>query len=244
MSQLSTHRSFWRHLLRAFPVFVIVTLITVALEHAGWLRGFETTGLDTWLRLIKPIEPQFVCVVTINDDDYLTIFGGKSPLDPKTVMTLIRAIADGKPTVIGVDIDTSDAQWQSVVQDSPSTFSSQNSHRLGTRSHWTGRAAETGEGPRRRRNNTKASLWDFRAVSRLGRRHPTLATLLLYCRRNERQTEIVDSFPWAIVKAFCQTSSQSKSIFLPNCNRLSSRTIAQWQKTRTRTVLKFFRQSI
>ena len=115
MSQLSTHRSFWRHLLRAFPVFVIVTLITLALEYVGWLRGFETTTLDTWLRLQKPIKPKFVCVVAINEDDYLHIFGAKSPLDPKTVMTLISAIADGKPAVVGVDVDTSDAQWQSIV---------------------------------------------------------------------------------------------------------------------------------
>jgi CHASE2 domain-containing sensor protein len=115
MSQLGGHRSFWRHLLRSFPVFVVITLVTLVFEHAGWLRSFETTALDTWLRLRKPINPQFVCVVTINDDDYLRIFGGKSPLDPKTVMTLVSAVADGNPAVIGVDIDTSDAQWQTIV---------------------------------------------------------------------------------------------------------------------------------
>src|SRR5438067_540859 len=102
VSQLSSRRSFWHHLLRAFPVFVGVTLLTLALEYAGWLRGFETTALDTWLRLLRPIKPQFVCVVAINEDDYLRIFGGKSPLDPRSVMTLIRAIVEGQPAVIGV----------------------------------------------------------------------------------------------------------------------------------------------
>ena len=204
MSQLSTHRSFWRHLLRAFPVFVTVTLITLALEYAGWLRGFETTTLDTWLRLAKPIKPQFVCIVTINEDDYLHIFGGKSPLDPKIVMTLISAIADGKPAVSGVDIDTSDAQWRGIVPELQPL--SQGRTVIVWEQEATGQeepltrvnvlgGAETRPKPL---SGISGLFQDWDGVVRRSRRYFSTAG------GREGQIEIVDSFPWAIVKAFAQ----------------------------------------
>jgi CHASE2 domain-containing sensor protein len=214
VSQLSTHRSFWRHLLRAFPVFVVVTLLTLALESAGWLRGFETTALDTWLRLRKPIKPKFVCIVTINEDDYLRIFGRKSPLDPKTVTTLIRAIADGKPAVIGVDIDTSDPEWQSVVRDVQRLSPGQ------TPIVWEQEAIGEEEPLKpvsvlggadvtpRPLSGISGLFQDWDGVVRRSRRY--------FSAKGERdgQIEAVDSFPWAIVKAFCQT--------FPKANRLPS----------------------
>jgi CHASE2 domain-containing sensor protein len=204
VTQLATHRSFWRHLLRAFPVFVIVTLLTLVLERAGWLRGFETTALDTWLRLLKPIRPQFVSVVTINEDDYLKIFGGKSPLNPQTVMTVIGAIAAGEPAVIGVDIDTSDAQWQSIVQDSPSILQAK------TPVVWEQEAIGQEEPLRpvtvlggaeitpKPLSGISGLFQDWDGVVRRSRRYFSTAG------ENEGQTEMADSFPWAIVKAFCR----------------------------------------
>ena len=205
MSQLSNHRSFWRHLLRAFPVFVGVTLLTLALEYAGWLRGFETRALDTWLRLLKPIKPQFVCVVTINEDDYLRIFGGKSPLDPKTVTTLISAIADGKPAVIGVDIDTSEAEWQRVVPDVQPHSEGQTSivweqEAIGQEEPLTAvnvlGGAEITPKPL---SGISGLFQDWDGVVRRSRRYFSAR------QENEGPIETVDSFPWAIVKAFYQT---------------------------------------
>jgi CHASE2 domain-containing sensor protein len=183
----------------------VVTLLTLALEYTGWLRGFETTALDTWLRLLKPIKPQFVCVVTINDDDYLRIFGGKSPLNPETVMALLRAIADGKPAVIGVDIDTSDAQWQSIVPDIPRLSQGR------TAIVWEQEAIGQEE-PLTRVNvlggaeitprplcGVSGLFQDWDGVVRRSRRYFSTAG------GREGQIEIVDSFPWAIVKAFSQT---------------------------------------
>jgi CHASE2 domain-containing sensor protein len=205
VSEPSTHRSFWRHLLRAFPVFVIITLLTLAAEHAGWLRGFETTAVDTWLRLLKPMKPQFVCVVTITEDDYRSIFGGKSPLDPKTVTSLIGAITDGKPAVIGVDIDTSDAEWRSVIGDvlplsrgqSPIVWEQEASEQeepLRTDKVLGG--AEVAPKPI---SGISGLFQDWDGVVRRSRRH------FLITGGKEGQKEIVDSFSWAIVKAFCQT---------------------------------------
>jgi len=214
MSQLSAHRSFWRHLVRSFPVFGVVTLLTLLLEHAGWLRGFETTALDTWLRLRKPITPQFVCVVAISEDDYLHIFGGRSPLNPETVMRLITAIADGKPAVIGVDIDTSDAQWQSVVRDAlrPSyghTSIVWEQEVIGNEEPLTpvnilGGAALTPKPLA----GISGLFQDWDGVVRRSRRYFSTAV------GDGGKTETVDSFPWAIAKAFYQT--------FPNADQPSS----------------------
>jgi CHASE2 domain-containing sensor protein len=212
VSQLSAHRSFWRHLLRAFPVFVIVILLTLLLESAGWLRGFQTTALDTWFRLRKPITPQFVSVVTINEDDYLRIFGGKSPLNPGTVVALIRAIADGKPTVIGVDIDTSDAQWQSAVRDDLPPAEGHTSivweqEAIGQEEPLTPVKVLGGaEVTPKPLTGISGLFEDWDGVIRRSRRY------FFTAGRSETQREVVDSFPWAIVKAFCQTSANTRRL--------------------------------
>jgi CHASE2 domain-containing sensor protein len=212
VSEPSTHRSFWRHLLRAFPVFVIITLLTLVAEHAGWLRGFETTALDTWLRLLEPIKPQFVCVVTITEDDYRSIFGRKSPLDPKTVTSLIGAIADGKPSVIGVDIDTSDAEWRSVIGDVLPLSRGQSPI------VWEQEASELEEPLRTDKvlggaevipkplSGISGLFQDWDGVVRRSRRY------FLITGGKGGQKEIVDSFPWAIVKAFYERFTQTSRL--------------------------------
>jgi CHASE2 domain-containing sensor protein len=205
VSQLSIHRSFWRHLLRAFPVFVVVTTLTLVLEHVGWLRGFETTALDAWLRLLKPIRPQFVSVVTITEEDYRRIFDGKSPLNPQTVMTVIGAIADGSPAVIGVDIDTSDAQWQSIVPDVLSRSQQRTSiiweqEAIGQEEPLTAvKVLGGGEVTPKPLSGISGLFQDWDGVVRRSRRY------FFTTGGKEGQKEIVDSFPWAIVKAFYQT---------------------------------------
>jgi CHASE2 domain-containing sensor protein len=212
MSEPGPHGSFWRHLLRAFPVFIIVTLLTLVAEHAGWLRGFETTALDTWLRLREPIKPQFVCVVTITDDDYRQIFDGKSPLDPKSVMRLIGAIADGNPAVIGVDIDTSDAQWQNVVGDVLPLSRGQipivwEQEATGQEEPLTAvpvlGGAEVASKPL---SGISGLFQDWDGVVRRSRRY------FFTTGAKEGQKEIVDSFPWAIVKAFCERFPQASRL--------------------------------
>jgi CHASE2 domain-containing sensor protein len=179
------------------------------LEHAGWLRGFETTTLDTWLRLQKPIKPQFVCVVTINEDDYRTIFDGKSPLRPEAVMTLIRAIADGKPAVIGVDIDTSDAQWQSIVSElqplsQGRTVIVWEQEAIGQEEPLTPVSVLGGaEITPKPLSGISGLFQDWDGVVRRSRRYFSTKGAL------EGQMEIVDSFPWAIVKAFSQGFSKA-----------------------------------
>lgn len=96
-----------RRLLRASPVIISVSLITFLLGQFGLLSRYETTVLDTWLKLKMPRDVEELVVVEIPDEDYAAIFHQTSPLDPGALHELIDCIAKGRPALIAVDIDTS-----------------------------------------------------------------------------------------------------------------------------------------
>jgi CHASE2 domain-containing sensor protein len=107
----------WRHLLKATPLILTVSLITFLLAHFGWLQIMETGGLDTLMRLRKPVKPRDVSIVKITEEDYEQIFESRYPLNPVKLKLLIDAIARGKPKLIAVDIDTSHPDFRSLQPD-------------------------------------------------------------------------------------------------------------------------------
>lgn len=111
-----------KHLLRPAIVILVVSLITLGLENAGWLRGFETAALDTWVRLKATSQVNEVIIVGITNEDYQdkSLFANTSPLKPEKLGALVDAVAKGEPSVIGVDIDTSDPGFSKMrAPDSP-----------------------------------------------------------------------------------------------------------------------------
>jgi len=103
-------RSIWRELRGAALVIVSVSLLTLLLEHMGFLHGFEFYFRDLFLSLRTPKQLQNVRIVGINADDYQNFFAGHLPLDSDKVQQLIQAVARAKPRVIGIDLDT--ASWK------------------------------------------------------------------------------------------------------------------------------------
>jgi len=85
------------------------------LESRDWLRRFETYALDSWFRLRPPAHSKSVVLVSIDDRDYAELFNSRSPLAPEVLAQLIAAIAGGRPKAIGIDLDTSDASYRSLV---------------------------------------------------------------------------------------------------------------------------------
>lgn len=111
---------FYTRVLRALPTLLVVTAIMFGLEMLGWLRGFETAAIDGLLLAKRTPAPSQIVIVTIDDEDYRTLFNGKSPVDPQALDKLLSAIAAGKPAVIGVDLDTTSPtfasrQWPEAV---------------------------------------------------------------------------------------------------------------------------------
>ena len=113
VSEATGSEPIWRSILRASPVILLVSLITACIHSFGWLRPFESTTLDTLITL-NPVSAKHVFIVEIDNADYKSIFGSRSPLDPEKVTRLVSAIAAGEPKVIVVDLDTSDDRFRGI----------------------------------------------------------------------------------------------------------------------------------
>jgi CHASE2 domain-containing sensor protein len=109
-----TKSSLWRHIAKAGPVILVISLSVQALDYMGWLDRFETAGIDTFNILQSPHDPTHVVVVGIDDDDYHNLFHAVSPLDPHELRDLLAPVAKANPPLIGIDIDTSSDTFQRI----------------------------------------------------------------------------------------------------------------------------------
>ena len=114
-SELETRGiSLLERVLKATPAILIGILLTFFLSRSGVFRQLETYALDTQVRLQGAARDSDVAVVLIDDDDYASLFDSKSPLNHSALEKLINAIAAGKPRVIGIDVDTSSAEFRNL----------------------------------------------------------------------------------------------------------------------------------
>jgi CHASE2 domain-containing sensor protein len=88
-----------------------LVLLTWIFGHSGVLHKVERVVSDTQMRLNRAPDDSPVVVVNIDDEDYRELFSSTSPLDPVQLGRLVSAIAKGQPSVIGIDIDTSDPRF-------------------------------------------------------------------------------------------------------------------------------------
>ena len=102
---------FLRRLLRALPVVAALVLLTWIFGHSGVLHRVERVVSDAQVRLNRVPSDSPLGVVDIDDSDYRDLFGSASPLDPRQLARLLADIAKGQPSVIGIDIDTSDPRF-------------------------------------------------------------------------------------------------------------------------------------
>lgn len=109
-------RGFWRRLVGASPFIVGGVLLTLLYSNTALFRQLETGALDIQMLLRKPPDSSDIVVVRITNDDYQNpnLFHGKSPLDPAKLQDIIGAIASAKPKVIGIDLDTSAKEFQTI----------------------------------------------------------------------------------------------------------------------------------
>ncbi|MGP6158919.1 MAG: CHASE2 domain-containing protein [Vulcanimicrobiaceae bacterium] len=102
----------------ALPLILLIAVLMFAGDLLGWFDRFEAPGLDLFARIDAPLRWQTVRIVGIDDADYASgLFNAVSPLDARSVRSLIADIARSHPRVIGVDIDTSGDAWRSIAID-------------------------------------------------------------------------------------------------------------------------------
>jgi CHASE2 domain-containing sensor protein len=80
--------------------------------HVGILHRLETITSDTEMLLNRGPKESQVALVTITDEDFRSLFGGTSPLQPEKLEGLINVIAKGAPAIICVDVDTSSVTFR------------------------------------------------------------------------------------------------------------------------------------
>jgi CHASE2 domain-containing sensor protein len=109
-------KAFWtsKELKHAIPVLLLIVLIMSFLESTRPFEILKGALVDAFTRSEKIEMPNNLLIVEISGDDYAEFFGAKSPLNTNVVLHLIEALAPLKPSVVGLDLDTSDPQWACV----------------------------------------------------------------------------------------------------------------------------------
>lgn len=106
---------FLQRLIGVLPVLMGSIVLTLLYSDTALFRKLETTALDFKMLSRAPADSSDVVIVAITETDYQKKFGGKSPLDPVELRNVIEAIASAGPKVIGVDVDTSSAEFQALT---------------------------------------------------------------------------------------------------------------------------------
>jgi CHASE2 domain-containing sensor protein len=106
-------REFRRHFLEAVPWILVLMVAVHFMEASGALKGFESAGLDTFLRFHPRKMSDRVVIVEITDQDYESqdLFQGKSPLKSELLVDLVSSIQKYDPAVIAMDFDTRSKDW-------------------------------------------------------------------------------------------------------------------------------------
>ncbi len=182
------------HLRKAVPVVLFTSLATLVVQHFGWLDRFEMAGLDVFNILQRRHDPTHIVIVGITDEDYESLFGGRSPLEPQTVERLVNGIANGKPTIIGVDVDTSDKSFDELRPQEkwpPVVWAEDDLER--------NRAALAGRSFKAGRNSVGVALVPEDSDGVVRR----------YTREFESGNDRIPSFPWALLKACVDAQAQA-----------------------------------
>lgn len=99
---------FPKHYFRALPWILI--LVWIAYETLGTVKGFDMRRVDNLLRVHNKQTSDNVTIVEIGERDYEQIFQGHLPLCRDDVAALVGRVRSYRPSVIGVDIETSDRE--------------------------------------------------------------------------------------------------------------------------------------
>ena len=119
----STPESFWvrlkafwtsKALKHAFTVLLLLIAVMSVLEATRPFEYVKGALVDAFTRSDKIEMPNNLLIVEISGDDYTDFFRATSPLNPNVVLQLIGALHPLKPSVVALDLDTSDAQWACV----------------------------------------------------------------------------------------------------------------------------------
>ena len=99
------------HFSTGFAVVVAAAILSYFLHETAFGRHMEMANLDAWFGLGSTAQDSRIAVVGITGEDYAgPVFHRACPLPAEGVGKLIHAVALSRPTVIVIDLDTS--EWK------------------------------------------------------------------------------------------------------------------------------------
>ena len=108
-------REFWAYCKKTLRALIFILVIIHVLERFDWFKNLDRAFLDSFARVKPPSVPKGIYIVEITDEDYKNLFHSTSPLDPTTVLKLVKAVKSSGAAVIGVDLDGRD--WDITSRD-------------------------------------------------------------------------------------------------------------------------------
>ncbi len=176
------------------------------------------------MRLRQPVRPKYVWLVAITDSDYADpqLFRKTSPLDPTRLRKLLEAVANLKPSVIGVDIDTSDSSGVRPQTNVPIIWGERMTADVDPHERKTIPVLGN-EQPQPGTNEIGISALPADADRSVRR----------YRRKIPIQNASIDSLPWSVTKAFCReivSHSMSPDLKLQCEKILSSESLKKYQR--------------
>ena len=107
MRKRSARREFWHYFWVGLCWMALISGIHESANRTWLVQRLQTANLDALFSGKQWKVSPDVVVVSVTDDDYQTVFGGTSPLNPGKLMEAIDDILAGDPRALGVDFDTS-----------------------------------------------------------------------------------------------------------------------------------------
>jgi len=103
--------SFLGRLSNSKPALFVIAIMVLLFQMRNLPETLANSSLDAAIAVERPIQARSVRLVTIDNEDYATMFHSRSPLDPALLAKILVAVAKGHPRAIVVDIDTSDVSF-------------------------------------------------------------------------------------------------------------------------------------
>jgi CHASE2 domain-containing sensor protein len=107
---------FWARLRQSHRTFVVLICCVAVLQLRGVPRKISNSMFDAVVTVQQRVAPPDVRLVTITDEDYNSLFSGRSPLDMFQLQRLLQAIWRGGPDAIVVDLDTSHPSFAALAE--------------------------------------------------------------------------------------------------------------------------------
>src|SRR5580698_6079417 len=94
--------SLFQRLSHSKPALFTIAIMVLVFQMRNLPELLANSSLDAAIAVEQPVQTRSVRLVTIDDQDYASMFHSRSPLDPEVLAKVLTAVAEGHPRAIVV----------------------------------------------------------------------------------------------------------------------------------------------